>query len=377
MSTSPPPLSPCGCNPDVFILDQACFPASYSKPEFEDDPPINVAEINQRFHNCPHKTKTLVAIIGDDLDIGDVLQRSRNLFEMDATREAMCTFDYYQVTDEVWELVKANFAYQAQPDNPPQEAYSKEYIINALIRFTEYVAEQDQGSAVFEKSVTYIPPRRARKDVFLKYLNLLREFLPKWYNLPPMLADSFKSRLKYGILMDIIMRSNGEYQEQYGVNPKDLRHSELREHPYKWLKAIHHFLEGGYACSNADNYELCRTSTEARLELSVEQYCYLGSDEWMRTFFYDDIDPHENEAVVTMFNYLEQNPEVDPDAEGFSPENAERGITAIENLIATDNVTPRDEIVDSGYLAKLRWLFCATKRKLSCHAQLVVFHLLW
>ena len=352
------------------------MPASYHHPD-EDDPPINVAELNQRFHDCPHKIKTLVAIIGDDLDIGDVLQRSRNLFEMDATREEMCTFENYQVTDEEWELVKANFAYQAQPDNPPKEAYSKEYIINALARFTEYVAEQDQGSAVFEKSVTYSQPRRARKDVFLKYLNLLREFLPKWYNLPPMLADSFKSRLKYGILMDVIMRSNGEYQEQYGVNPKDLRHSELREHPYKWLKAIHHFLEGGYACSNADNYELCRTSTEARLELSVEQYCYLGSDEWMRTIFYDDIDPHVNEAVVAMFNDLEQNPEVDPDAEGFSPENAERGITAIENLIATDNVTPRDEIVDSLYLAKLRWLFCATKRKLSRYAQLVVLHLLW
>ena len=115
------------------------MPASYHHPD-EDDPPINVAELNQRFHDCPHKIKTLVAIIGDDLDIGDVLQRSRNLFEMDATREAMCTFDYYQVTDEVWELVKANFAYQAQPDNPPKEAYSKEYIINALIRFTEYVA---------------------------------------------------------------------------------------------------------------------------------------------------------------------------------------------------------------------------------------------
>ena len=61
----------------------------------------------------------------------------------------------YQVTDEEWELVKANFAYQAQPDNPPEEAYSKEYIINALARFTEYVAEQDQGSAVFEKSIAF------------------------------------------------------------------------------------------------------------------------------------------------------------------------------------------------------------------------------
>ena len=113
---------------------------------------------------------------------------------MDATREKMCVFENYQVTDEEWELIKANFAYQEQ-NNPSNKAYSKEYIINALSRLTECVAEQDQSSLVFERqeiNTTFPLTRRAKKDVILKYLNLFQKVLPTWYKLPPMLADDFQ-----------------------------------------------------------------------------------------------------------------------------------------------------------------------------------------
>jgi hypothetical protein len=312
----------------------------------------------------------------------EYIEKSRNLFDMDAIKEDQMTnvVGNYQMTDEDWELVKANFFYQ---DNIGRVSYSKEYTINALSRLTDFVAEQDQSSIVFERETFNIdnqpqsnPHNRAKKDVFLEYLNLFQEVLPTWYNLPPMLADKFQWTLGYYVFQrkTFERQLKLQYEEQFNTNATDPLDIELHEHPYNWMRVVRHFLDKLCAFQYANEYEFFRTSTEARLPLNVKQYCYLESEQCLKSRFYvDSIANFPN--INAMIDEMIRNDEVDPNAEGFSPDKAGRGTTAIDNLIGDD--VPRDEIVDNGYLAKLRWLFCATTQKLSRPEQRFVFYSLW
>ena len=69
-------------------------------------------------------------------------EKSRYLLDMDAIKEdCKLAVGNYQMTDEEWELVKTNFT--------NHQIFSKEYVIHALSRLIDFVAEQDQDPIIF------------------------------------------------------------------------------------------------------------------------------------------------------------------------------------------------------------------------------------
>ena len=291
----------------------------------------------------------------------------------------------YQMTDEEWELVKANFAY-TEEDTVLLDSihFSKEYVIQAVSRLIDFVAEEPQESNLFANDENLFPAvgvdanqSRVNKDVFLEYLKMFQKVLPNWYKLLPDLAYDFREQLFMRLHNLSVWRNLfDKYREQHGDPPNMRKVGEYHEHPHKWASVMKHFWRFSLKDANANDTTYSFYDSDLhlpRLDLTVKDFCIL-SGECLRFLF------RENEALSANLSFLVMMQEDDvAKLESFDPARANAGIVALEDMMhsGTTPVSPLQTIDEGCFLPKLHWLLHATKKKLTSNERKFVFKALW
>ena len=274
-----PPLAPCTCDPSAFDyanLATHCRPVSIlSQPETPE---------TVRFRSCPCKELYFDSLV--EKHHSSLKQESRDFYRLDNAKPLFEKECDYILNETEWEGVKRRCS------------FSNEHAVDALDKLITEIDSHPQESPLY--LANYGMPNvkelelgeQLVKKELLVHLNLLKKYLPNWYNLPPPLAIHFKA------IMANLLRCSSLHSAFYDRNdfsyvkmhlPTDSTLEDLpascydfKEHPYKWLREVLSYLKNlrddiyGSYTNQTDGSFFDFPTTD--LIISVKEFAYLNGN---------------------------------------------------------------------------------------------------
>jgi hypothetical protein len=310
---------------------------------------------------------------------------SRDFYRLDSAKvyfESKCD---YILNDTEWEGIKRRCP------------FSNEHAVDALDKLITAIDSHLQESPLFAPQNT--EDSLLIKKELLAYLNLLKKYLPKWYNLPPPLANNVNCELGellyerlYSPLKDKTEFSYMRMHVDDDCPTEDLPTScyDFEEHPFKWLLEVLNYLknlrtqiDGSYLILNEGDSFFDFPTTD--LIISVKEFAYLNGD--CKKLLIMDLPEDDKEEALLILDLKEEYGalyayqvvnDTGETLQGFPPELVYPALEALERIVlSTTNQHHRLFWKRAGPVCQMRWLLQATQRSLTQIERNYVHRNLW